>query len=67
MNKTILRVADISSVWVIGQVYEKDLSRVRTGSGASVMSDAYPGRIFRGRVSYVDPQLDTSTRTGRCA
>jgi len=65
MNKMILRVADLSSVWVIGQVYEKDLARVRTGSGASVTSDAYPGRVFRGRVSYVDPQLDTATRTAQ--
>ncbi|HEU4597554.1 MAG TPA: efflux RND transporter periplasmic adaptor subunit [Pyrinomonadaceae bacterium] len=65
MNKTILRVADLSSVWVIGQVYEKDLARVRTGSGASVTSDAYPGRVFRGRVTYVDPQLDPATRTAQ--
>jgi RND family efflux transporter MFP subunit len=65
MNKTILRVADLSSVWVIGQVYEKDLARVRVGSGASITSDAYPGSVFRGRVSYVDPQLDTATRTAQ--
>ena len=64
-NKEMLRVADLSTVWVIGQVYEKDLARVRTGSGASVTSDAYPGRVFRGRVSYVDPQLDPATRTAQ--
>ena len=64
-NKTILRVADLSTVWVIGQVYEKDLARVRVGSGASVTSDAYPGRVFRGRITYVDPQLDAATRTAR--
>ncbi len=64
-NKTILRVADLSSVWVIGQVFEKDLARVRVGSGASVTSDAYPGRVFRGRVTYVDPQLDPATRTAQ--
>jgi cobalt-zinc-cadmium efflux system membrane fusion protein len=65
MNKTLLRVADLSSVWVIGQVYEKDLARVSVGSGASVTSDAYPGRVFRGRVTYVDPQLDPATRTAQ--
>ena len=64
-DKEILRVADLSSVWVIGQVYEKDLGSVRVGSGASVTSDAYPGKVFRGRVSYVDPTLDTATRTGQ--
>jgi membrane fusion protein, heavy metal efflux system len=64
-NKQLLRVADLSTVWVIGQVYEKDLARVRVGSGASVTSDTYPGRVFRGRVSYVDPQLDQATRTAQ--
>ncbi|HEX8286303.1 MAG TPA: efflux RND transporter periplasmic adaptor subunit [Pyrinomonadaceae bacterium] len=64
-NKEILRVADLSNVWVVAQVFEKDLARVRTGSGASVTSDAYPGRVFRGRVTYVDPQLDAATRTAQ--
>ena len=64
-NKTVLRVTDLSTVWVIGQVYEKDLALVRVGSGASVTSDAYPGRVFRGRVTYVDPQLDPATRTAQ--
>ncbi|MGH9932642.1 MAG: efflux RND transporter periplasmic adaptor subunit [Pyrinomonadaceae bacterium] len=64
-DKEILRIADLSSVWVIGQVYEKDLGSVRVGSGASITSEAYPGRVFRGRVSYVDPTLDTATRTGQ--
>ncbi len=64
-NKELLRVADLSNVWVVGQVFERDLARVRTGSGASVTSEAYPGRIWRGRVTYVDPQLDLSTRTAQ--
>jgi cobalt-zinc-cadmium efflux system membrane fusion protein len=64
-NKELMRVTDLSSVWVVGQVYEKDLSRIRVGSGASITSDAYPGRVFRGRVSYVDPKLDPATRTAQ--
>jgi RND family efflux transporter MFP subunit len=64
-DKEILRVADLSSVWVMGQVYEKDLGKVVVGSGASITSDAYPGRVFRGRVSYVDPTLDPATRTAQ--
>lgn len=64
-NKEILRVADLSNVWVVGQIFERDLARVRTGSGASVSSEAYPGRIWRGRVTYVDPQLDPATRTAQ--
>ena len=64
-DKEILRIADLSNVWVMGQVYEKDLGRVIVGSGASITSDAYPGRVFRGRVSYVDPTLDPATRTAQ--
>jgi cobalt-zinc-cadmium efflux system membrane fusion protein len=48
-NKEILRVADLSSVWIIGQVYEKDLGRIRVGR----------------QVSYVDPRLDPATRTAQ--
>lgn len=64
-NKELLRVADLSNVWVVAQVFERDLARVVVGSGASVTSDAYPGRVFRGRVAFVDPQLDPSTRTAQ--
>ena len=64
-NKELMRITDLSTVWVVGQVYEKDLATVRVGSGANVSSDAYPGRVFRGRVSYVDPKIDPATRTAQ--
>jgi membrane fusion protein, heavy metal efflux system len=64
-NKELMRVTDLSSVWVVGQVYEKDLAMIRVGSGANVTSDAYPDRVFRGRVSYVDPKIDPATRTAQ--
>src|SRR5262249_36080896 len=64
-NKELMRVTDLSTVWVVGQVYEKDLATVRVGSGANVASDAYPGQVFRGRVTYVDPKIDPATRTAQ--
>jgi len=64
-NKELLRVTDLSSVWVIAQVYEKDLARLRNGSGASVTTDAYPNQVFRGLVTYIDPRLDENTRTAQ--
>jgi RND family efflux transporter MFP subunit len=64
-NKELLRVTDLSTVWVVGQVYEKDLATVRVGSGANITSDAYPNRVFRGRVFYVDPKIDPATRTAQ--
>jgi Cu(I)/Ag(I) efflux system membrane fusion protein len=64
-NQELMRVTDLSSVWVVGQVYEKDLATIRVGSGANITSDAYPGRVFRSRVSYVDPKIDPATRTAQ--
>jgi membrane fusion protein, heavy metal efflux system len=64
-DKELLRIADLSTVWIQGQVYEKDLAKVVVGSGANITVDSYPGRVFRGRVSYIDPTLDPSTRTAQ--
>jgi RND family efflux transporter MFP subunit len=64
-NAELLKVTNLSTVWVIGQVYEKDLASMRTGSGASVTTDAFTGEIFRGNVSYIDPNLDQNTRTAQ--
>jgi RND family efflux transporter MFP subunit len=64
-NKELMRVTDLSTVWVVAQVYEKDLATVRVGSGANITSDAYPSRVFRGQVSYVDPKIDPATRTAQ--
>jgi RND family efflux transporter MFP subunit len=61
----LARVTNLSSVWVIAQVYEKDLGRIRSGSGASITTDAYPGRVFRGQVTYIDPNINQETRTAQ--
>jgi RND family efflux transporter, MFP subunit len=64
-NKELARITNLSSVWVVAQVFEKDLARIRPGSGASVVTDAFPERIFRGTVTYIDPRLDEATRTAQ--
>jgi RND family efflux transporter MFP subunit len=64
-NKELMKITNLSTVWVIAQVYEKDLARVQTGSGASVTTDAYPGKLFRGQVSYIDPNINQETRTAQ--
>lgn len=64
-NKELLRVTNLSSVWAIAQVYERDLAAMRPGTGASVSSEAYPGRLFRGQVTYVDPSINPETRTAQ--
>ena len=64
-NKELLRVTDLSNVWVIAQVFEQDLPRLRVGSGASVTAGAFPDRLFRGHVTYIDPSIDQATRTAK--
>ena len=64
-NTEVLRVADLSTVWVVAQVYEKDLASTRVGSVARVTSAAYPDRILTGKISYVDASLDPATRTAQ--
>ena len=58
-------VADLSVVWVLAQVFQNDLSRVRVGAPASLTVDSYPGRIFHGRVDFIYPDVDMATRTSR--
>jgi membrane fusion protein, heavy metal efflux system len=58
-------VVDLSTVWVVADVYEKDFSRVRVGSTASVTTKAYPESVLRGHVSYIDPQVNATTRTAK--
>jgi len=64
-GKEMFRVADLSSVWAVAQVYEKDFQAVNIGTSALVTTSAYPGRTFNGRVSYIDPRVDPQTRTAQ--
>lgn len=65
MGKEMFRVADLTSVWVIAQIYEKDFQTVNIATPAVITTSAYPGRTFSGRVSYIDPRVDPQTRTAQ--
>lgn len=58
-------IADLSTVWVLAQVFQNDLGRIRVGEPAALTVDSYPGRIFRGRVDFIYPDVDMTTRTAR--
>jgi len=62
---TVFRIADLSTVWIEADVYEKDLGLVREGQEAEARFEAHPGRTFRGRVTYVYPTVSLQARTGR--
>ncbi len=55
-------ISDLSTVWVLANVYQSDLAYVHAGDNVVVTTDAYP-ESFHGRISYVSPALDPNTRT----
>src|SRR5262249_10545283 len=61
----LFTVVDLSNVWVVADAYEKDFSRVHVGASASVTTKAFPDSVLRGRISYIDPQVNADTRTAR--
>jgi RND family efflux transporter MFP subunit len=58
-------VTDLSTVWVIGDLYEKDFAAVRVGTAATVRVPNAGGTAIRGRVAYIDPRVDPATRTAK--
>lgn len=58
-------LADLSDVWLYVQVYEYELGSVKVGQNVLATVASFPGRQFRGRLTFVDPVVDPSTRTGR--
>jgi cobalt-zinc-cadmium efflux system membrane fusion protein len=58
-------ISDLSSVWVLCDVYENDLANVRLGDTADITLNAYPGRMFKGKVSNIGSILDPNIRTAK--
>jgi RND family efflux transporter MFP subunit len=61
----LFTLVDLSTVWIVADVYEKDFSRVRVGNEMTITTAAYPGLSLRGRVNYIDPQVNADTRTAK--
>lgn len=64
-GQALYRLADLSRVWVEADVYEQDLRHARLGEPVEVEIGALPGERFVGRISYVHPEVQPATRTGR--
>ena len=63
MDTVLYTIADLSSVWVIADIFEYQAAQVHVGQAASMTMQYQPGRTFRGKVSYILPQVDATTRT----
>ena len=61
----LLTLADLSNVWVLGDIYQKDLGVVRRGQDALITVESYPGETFSGRITYISDVLDPASRTAK--
>jgi len=56
-------IADLSTIWVLADIYEYEASDISIGQTAAVTLPYLPGRMFQGKITYIYPQVDSSTRT----
>jgi len=59
----LYRIAELDPIWLYLELYEYDIAAVRYGQPVDVALEAFPGEIFRGIVTFIDPFLDEQTRT----
>ncbi len=64
-DQNLFTIADLSTVWILADVYEQDLSKVKVGADAAVSVDAFPGRSFTGTIQFIYPTVSGKTRTGK--
>ncbi len=62
-GEMLYQITDLSSVWVLADVFEQDIALAKSGAKAKVMISAYPDKRFDGKISYVYPTLKAETRT----
>ncbi len=64
-GEVLYQIADLSSVWVVADVFEQDLGMVHQGQPAAIRVDAYPDKVFNGKVAFIYPTVTPETRTAK--
>ncbi len=64
-GEPLFKIADLSAIWLIANVFEQDLSLVHVGQTVTITVDAYPGKALKGKVTYVYPTVNPETRTAK--
>lgn len=62
-GSTIMSIGDLSEVWLVAEVFERQAAEVKNGTAVTMTLDYLPGKTYRGKVDYVYPTLDAKTRT----
>jgi Cu(I)/Ag(I) efflux system membrane fusion protein len=61
----LYRITDLSTVWLLADLFEQDLAQIRPRQAATIAIQAYPGQTFSGRVAFVYPTVTAQTRTAK--
>lgn len=64
-GEMLYEIADLSSVWLLAEVFEQDLGLVRQGQPVKIRVDAYPDKVFTGKVAFIYPTVMPETRTAK--
>ena len=64
-ERELFTIANITTVWVLADVYEKDIDRIRRDTDVAVQVETFPGRTFSGRLTYISDLIDPQTRTAK--
>lgn len=64
-SMSLFTVSDLSSVWIVGELYERDFGAATVGAPVTVTFTAYPDLQLSGKISYIDPQVKAETRTAQ--
>lgn len=64
-GENLFKIADLSRVWILGEVYEYELPFIKTGQEAKISLSYYPGESFAGKIIYIYPYLKPETRTNQ--
>ncbi len=62
-GKEIMKVANLNSLWLMADIYERDLDKIKTGNDANIYFTYKPGKVYKGKISFIYPTVDPVTRT----
>ncbi|SHL38408.1 membrane fusion protein, Cu(I)/Ag(I) efflux system [Nitrosospira sp. Nsp11] len=64
-GEVLYQITDLSKVWMLADVFEQDLGLVQRGQGVTITLDAYPEKVFNGKVTFIYPTVTPETRTAK--
>ncbi|CAN5217003.1 efflux RND transporter periplasmic adaptor subunit [soil metagenome] len=62
-SKALFVISDLSKVWLVARVFEKDISKIRIGQSVQLLVDSYPGQNFTGQIDYIADNISPESRT----